>query len=722
MRYLIILSLLLSLGFCSERPKVALVLSGGGARGGVHVGVLKILEQNKIPVDMIVGTSMGSFVGGLYASGKTPYEIENILVDTDWHEYIRTDYNRRDIPMKRKQIEHYFQGRLGIGIDAKDNFVLPTGVFKRQSLLLKFLKESDGAEYINNFDDLSIPFRAIATNIKNGKPVILKSGSLGRAMYASSAIPGAFQPLKIDGMYLVDGGVSKNLPISIAKDMGADIVIAVDASEGFDKNLDVNSYLVIMNQLVNILMRKNADDDISLLTSDDVLITPSLEGITGLDVEKYPEIIKLGEKFAIEKLPEYEHLAISEDDYITYLQNHRYEKEYKKAYIDEIIIKNDTYISDDAIRDRLYVKVGDTLDECVLRKNMLHIYNMMLFDSVEYELKTENSKNIVIIKTTPSSDNHGEIRFALGFEDDFSGGSSYSFKMGYRVYGINSYGGEINSDFEIGRKEQLRSEFYQPLDSLSRYYIRPNILYVNQIDKEDKDLDVERYGASLSIGRHFFSDHELEFGVGLYKDVVESLKLQKSIKNFKSRPLYISFKSDNLDNLNFPNIGFKSEIKWLKESKDLAGEYDYEQLSLDMEKPISMDSHNITLYLKAAATFNAFSEVSLINKYTLGGLFNLSGYIPYSFNDDNIILGVVKYRYELKNGGFFGTLNAPLYAGVSLEVGNTWSDYESYDRSDLKKSASVYVAADTFLGPLYLAYGASTDGHMSSYLYLGEKF
>ncbi|MCW9026342.1 MAG: patatin-like phospholipase family protein, partial [Thiovulaceae bacterium] len=287
MKYLFLISLIITVIFGNERPKVALVLSGGGARGGVHVGVLKELEKNKIPIDMIIGTSMGSFVGGLYASGKTPQEIQNILVKTDWQEYIRTDYNRIDIPMKRKQIEYYFQGRLGLGIDAKNNFVLPTGVFKRQPLLLKFLKESEHVEKIKDFDKFPIPFRAVATNILNGDSVVLKSGSLGQVMYASSAIPGGFQPIKIDGIYLVDGGISKNIPISVAKDMGADIVIAVDASESFDKNLNVNSYFVVMNQLVNILMRKNAENEISLLTSDDVLIIPYLNGYSGLDVDKY---------------------------------------------------------------------------------------------------------------------------------------------------------------------------------------------------------------------------------------------------------------------------------------------------------------------------------------------------------------------------------------------------------------------------------------------------
>lgn len=701
---------------------MALVLSGGGARGGVHVGVLKVLEENKIPIDMIVGTSMGSFVGGLYASGKTPHEIEQILVSSDWKEFIRTNFERSDTPMKRKQIEDYFQGRLALGINKDKHFVLPTGVFKRQPLLLKFLKESEHVEDIQNFDNLSIPFRAVATNIENGEAVVLKSGSLGRAMYASSAIPGGFQPIRIDNKNLVDGGISKNLPISVAKEMQADIIIAVDASESFEKEIDINSYLVVMDQLVNILMRKNTDDEILMLTSDDVLISPYLNGYSGLDVDKYAQIIEIGEAYARDSLHNYEHLKISDEDYEKYLKKHRFEHHRQTSYIDEIIIENNTYISNEMIKDRLHVKVGDILDECVLRKNMMHIYNMMIFDSVEYELIKKGEKNTVVIKTTPSWDNRGEVRFSFGFEDDYNGASAYSFKMAYRAYGINSYGGEFNSDFEIGKKEQIRSEVYQPIDSIGHYYVRPNFLYVNQVDKQNNDLDFQRYGISMALGRYFFVEHELEFGVGLYKDTLESFSLGKKVKSFRSRPTYVSFRSDTLDNINFPKYGYKSNIVLLKEMSGLKSDYDYEQVSIEVEKPFNIQTHNLTAYLKLGMSLNNSTELSLLNKYTLGGLFNLSGYAPNTFYGNNLILGVLKYRYEIKNGGFFGTFNAPLYMGFSIETGDIWDEDKEHKVSQLKQASSIYIAADTFLGALYLAYGASSDGQTSAYLYLGEKF
>ena len=318
MKYIVFLFLVAIAVFANERPKIALVLSGGGARGGAHVGVIEVLEKNKVPIDMIVGTSMGSVVGGLYASGKSVDEIKKILTQTNWQKYITTDFNRKDIPMMKKSIEYVYNGRLGLGINANNDVVLPTGVLKREPLLLKFGEFTSDVKDIKDFDNLSIPYRAVATNIKNGNAVVLKSGSLSEAIYASSAIPGGLQPINIDGVDLVDGGVSENIPIQVARDMGADIIIAVDVSEGFSNKIDVNSYIVVVGQLVNILMRKNADESIKTLTNKDILITPDLDGFSGLDADKYAEIIKRGYKTAIKSETRLKKLSLSDVDYKKY--------------------------------------------------------------------------------------------------------------------------------------------------------------------------------------------------------------------------------------------------------------------------------------------------------------------------------------------------------------------------------------------------------------------
>ena len=731
MKLLLVLLLLLSTIIADDRPKIALVLSGGGSRGAAHVGVLKILRKNKVPVDMIVGTSMGSLVGGLYASGKTPQEIEDILGKTDWKEYIRTDFNRADTPMRKKEIEYLYQGRLGLGINIDNELVLPTGVLKRQPMLYKLLKETQHAQNIKDFDKLPIPFRAVATNIKNGDRVVLSSGVLAESIYASLSVPGGFQPINIDGIHLVDGGVSENMPVSVAQELGADIIIAVDVSEDFDDDIDVDSYLVIMSQLVNILTRKNVNESITTLTDKDILLTPDLNGFSSFDTDKYIEIIQKGVDVSIKNEATLKTLSLSADEYEKYRQKHRKKVLFTPPVIDKIEIVNPTYLSDDSLLKRLHIHVGEVLDEELLRADLVHIYNMMVFDSIDYDLKTQDGENILVISTAPSLDNHGEVRFAIGLEDDFDGHSSYSLKLGYTMFGLNSFGGEWKNDFEIGRRQRAYTELFQPFDSMQRYYIKPSLEYKSITDLVpinryipteygNIELTTNRYGGSFAMGMHLTTDYEFEVGMSAYKDsvVIDTFQLDD---NYDARPIYASFKSDSLDNIHFPKYGFKSEIKWTKEMSSWGSDYDYEQLCLEFEKPFTLFANNITAYFKYGTTYNVPDGgiTSLAGSYTLGGLFNLSGYAPYSLNDANMAFGALRYRYQIQGGGL---LDMPLYIGFSLETGDTWSADVDFEFFELKHSGALFVAADTFLGPFYLAYGYSKYGEYSGYLYLGEKF
>ncbi|MBL0708866.1 MAG: patatin-like phospholipase family protein [Sulfurimonas sp.] len=734
MKIFIVLLLTIGFSFADTRPKIALVLSGGGARGGAHVGVLKVLEKNNIPIDLIVGTSMGAFVGGLYASGMSADEIKEMLITTNWEENIRTDFDRKDTPMRTKEVEYTYQGRLGLGVNVKNEIVLPTGVLKRQPMLMKFSELTEDSRNIKDFDNLPIPFRAVATNIVNGEAVVLKSGSLAKSIYASSSIPGGFQPILIDGIDLVDGGISDNIPIQTAKDMGADIIIAVDVSENFEDDIDVNSYFVVLGQMVNILMRKNANESIKKLTDKDILITPELDGFTGLDVQKYPQIIKRGldatNKIYATKL---KYLSMSDEDYSKYKKDHRVFKKVEAPIIDAIEIVNQTYISDESILKRLKVKVGDRLDRSLLRQNLMHIYNMTIFDSVEYDIKELDGKNTLVIITTPSWNNHGEMNFAFGIEDDSKGHSAYSLKFGYTKFGINSLGAEWKNDFEIGKRQKAYTEFFQPLDTTQRYYVKPALLYENILDlvpiqegkKASAELESRRYGASFSAGAYINTYYQFEVGIGAYKDHVVAELIDDSGEDYNARPIYASISVDNLDDLNFPDTGLKSTIEITKEMKELGSDYEHTKIYLDLEKPLSVYNNNFTTYIKAGTVFNNHNDpdkLMLNDMFVLGGLFNMSGYAPYSLIGNHMFLGVVKYRYRIKDGGFFGSLDTPLYAGFSLEAGDAWDDGMSESLSDVKKSGTVYGAADTFLGPLYLAFGFAQDGSKSFYLYLGEKF
>ncbi len=304
--FLVIVFLFATPGFATaaevsaeEDPKLVLVLSGGGARGITHIGVIRVLEELHIAPDLIVGTSMGSIIGGLYAAGWSPDEMEEIVQIIDWENIFTDRVDRSDRSFRRKQDDRpvLIQGRLHFdGIKP----LMPSGVIRGQrlELALRIIEALSPAE--NDFDRLPIPFRAVAADIATGEAVVISEGSLATAMRASMSIPGALPPVGIDGRELVDGGITANLPVGIAQDLGAHEIIAVDISSPLLKEDDeeFESFLSIYTHLNSMLTVRNRDRDAALLRPDDVLIVPDLGDITFVSFDRVQETVAIGEEAA----------------------------------------------------------------------------------------------------------------------------------------------------------------------------------------------------------------------------------------------------------------------------------------------------------------------------------------------------------------------------------------------------------------------------------------
>lgn len=241
-----------------DRPCTALVLGGGGARGGAHLGVLKQLEAQQIPIDLIVGTSIGAFVGGLYASGHSPDEIEKILQTLDWGAGFTDKVSRDEMPLRRTQQRDQYAIRLDIGL-GKDGVKMPKGLLLGQAMA-ELIELAYGVQSANqHFDQLPIPFRAIATNLRNKDTVVLEQGSLLSAVQASMSIPGVVQPMRLDGKVLVDGGVANNLPISVARQFGATRIIAVAIDAPLREETQLDSAFAVTEQLTSFLVRQEVE-------------------------------------------------------------------------------------------------------------------------------------------------------------------------------------------------------------------------------------------------------------------------------------------------------------------------------------------------------------------------------------------------------------------------------------------------------------------------------
>src|SRR5688572_12791384 len=284
-------------GVSAQRPRIGLVLSGGGARGAAHIGVLKVLEENRVPVDAIAGTSMGAVVGGLYASGLSAKDIERVMTSVDWQDAFLDRPPRTDLNFRRKLEDQNFLVKFPLGLKG-GKFRLPRGLVQGQKLTQILRGLTLPVAQIQHFDDLAIPFRAIATDIVTGERVVIDRGDLTTAMRASLSAPGVFSPVDFEGRMLVDGGLTSNLPIDVAREMGVDILIVVDCGFPLLERNKLDSVATVSNQMLAILIRSNTTAQRKSLTARDVIIDPALGDFSSLDFDSHARAMKIGEEAA----------------------------------------------------------------------------------------------------------------------------------------------------------------------------------------------------------------------------------------------------------------------------------------------------------------------------------------------------------------------------------------------------------------------------------------
>ncbi|HHO59831.1 MAG TPA: hypothetical protein ENJ64_06270, partial [Thiotrichales bacterium] len=489
------------------RPKIGLVLSGGGARGFAHIGVLKILEANNIPVDYIVGTSMGSIIGGLYAIGLSPDEIEQGVIGINWEDVFRDFANReyKSFRRKRDDVDFFNIHRVGI---TKDGLQISPGLIEGQQIELALDRLAYPGFHIQDFDKFQIPYRAIATDIETGDEFIIKKGNLARAMRASMSIPAALPPIEINQTLLVDGGIANNVPIDIARNMGADIVIVVDVSAPLLDKADLKSSIDVTGQLTTILTRRVADAQIKTLKEKDVLIIPGETDITSSDFERYPELIQSGEEAAMQQLDTLRALSLSRQDYLAYKASLATTAR-RQPVIDYIKINNQTPLRDDVIRVRIHQKVGEPLDVRQLEEDLSYIYGLDYSGSVVYSLEQRDGKTglLVFVRDRPWA--HQYLQFGLSIETAFEIQSITNFNASYNKNNLNGLAGELRATAGFGSEPGISAEYYQPLNPELDYFVSAKTGIKTRVVPtriDDRIESIQRFNRrflSLSAGKIF---------------------------------------------------------------------------------------------------------------------------------------------------------------------------------------------------------------------------
>lgn len=713
----------------SDRPRIGLVLSGGGARGLAHIGVLKVLEENHIPIDMIAGTSAGSIIAGLYAMGLSADEVENIIRGIDWNEGFSDESERKYRSIRRKQDDLDILSTLAAGVRS-DGVHLPKGLLQGQRLELLLKRMAAGAELVTDFDRLPIPYRAIATNIENGKHVVIGKGQISRAMHASMALPGIYAPVEIDGKMLVDGGLSSNLPIKTVRNMGADIIIAVDISTPLSTADELTSLLSVAGQVTSLLTQSTLEKQLKSLNENDTLIRPELTGYSSADFDKTPEIIRIGEKAARDSLQQLKRYRIDAGRYQAY-RSQIIKLSPAAPIIDEIIISSNSRLSQKRLAKYISIKPGDRFDRTKLEEDIAYLYGLDYFSYITYQLDKDEGQTSLLIDVHKKDWGPNYLRAGLAITGNFSGDNNVNIAVGLLATEINSLGAEWNTTLQFGARSGVSSEFFQPIGANSDYFVaaaartlKRNVnLYQDGSALTTARLDEKQI--ALDFGRQFGNTTELRLGITRATGETE-ITTGPPVPAVKSSDgaYRLTLKHDTLDDANFPRRGSYGQLALSSSRSQLGADTNIDIGGFSYHRAISRGHHTVVGNIAYADTINTDTDgdpLNLHKSFQLGGFLSLSGYEQDELSGAYTALASLAY-YRSLNHYFIKSAELPIYIGFSAETGNAWLERSQIGFDSLIYASSIFVGIDTYLGPLYIAYGFNSDDRQTSYLFLGRTF
>jgi len=708
----------------SHRPKIGVVFGGGGAKGAAHIGVLKVMEEQKIPVDYIAGTSMGAIVGALYASGLSAAELEKVITSIDWKDVFSGNPNRTDIDYRRKRED--FQNLTGLSLGIRDGKVVtPKGIIKDQKVNVLFETLMLHTSDIEDFDKLPIPYRAVAADLETGEMVVLKGGRLADAARASMSVPGAFPPVELDGRFLIDGGIVRNVPIDIVREMGADIIICIDVDKPLETRKELGGSLSILNQMIDIMMKKNVREQVKTLGPKDVYINPVLGSLGSGDFDKAAEISRLGEKAAREKIDSLKRYSVSDAEYAAFTANHHREvlKEVKIASV-KVEVAGESKISPVVVESRLSVKPGDTVDIEKLKHEAEIVYGTGDFERVDLDIKRQGDGYELVVKAKEKSWGPNYLRFGLSLDNDFEGGSGYNILLDYTRRWINSLGAEWKTQLNLGSPMGIYTEFYQPLSVKRLFFVSPwaqwkqDVFDVYDGKKNEASYRVTRFEGGIDLGIQPWMYGEARLGVQFAKLKASSKVGHVDLpEDHVTRGAVVAQgRFDRMDNVNFPNKGYLAQGQFLSSLKALGSDDEYNKIQGRFSGAYTFKKQTIVLGLQAGT--HVGNDLPFYDQVSLGGIFNLSGLRTNQLLGQSMALGRV-ITYHKVGESFIGDL----YIGGSLETGNVWeADEKQFDLSKLRLAGSIFVGYDTIFGPLYLAFGHADGGYNAGYFYLGRPF
>lgn len=720
----------------TARPKICLVLSGGGARGFAHIGVLKQLEAMRVPIDCVTGTSMGAVIGGLYASGMSAAEIEKRIVKLQLNDIAVDRVERNIVPHALREEDKQYPLGATMGLSA-NGVRLPTGAVQATQFLELLHNWTAHLKSDVDFDDLPIPFRAVATNLETGKTVIFNKGPLHLAIRASMAAPGMFAPVEIDGQLLTDGGLVKNLPVDVAKQMGADVIIAVNIGTPLLPRNQLSSLINVSQQMVNILTEQNVEQQKALLTSDDILIEPNLGDISFVDFARQKEAAEIGRKAALAISTKLQAYSVSSQEYASHFQ-HDPDAELPPIKIAFVDIASNGIVPEQEVRRQVDIQLGNAYSAEEINQKLAKLNISREYDGITHELVQRNGEYGVKINAHGRDWGPHFLRFGLALSSGFEGTGGFRLQVGHRRPWLNDSGLEWRNDAEFGNTLGLHSELRQPVTSDRSQILAPYIEFNNNTRNiYNGETRIAEYDFKRSqIGIDYIGELGERGSLGEYRFGIEA-------KNYKVRPklgmLQVSaadgstsvatlpkvnlqqggmkagFSIDQLSDAAFPRYGYAIGGELFIGTN--SGGDRYQELNFNTTWAKSWDSHSLNLKFSTAGLYLPNKDVLGIGP-TLGGFQQLSAYQPDQFAGNFMLYGSATYLYRAVK---FDLAGQSLFMGSSFEFGNVWDASSQMSFGKTRKSLSLFVGFNSFMGPMHVGFAVAPNGVKNLFFQVGRQ-
>lgn len=708
-----------SAAWAQERPRIGLVLGGGGARGAAHIGVLEVLERLRIPVDCVAGTSMGALVAGAWAAGLSPAEMRERLAEADWNDMFVDSPDFDELDLRTKRLAQRFLPGTETGVTPR-GLVGPPGVVSGQKIKLFFnqLVRADIAE--PQLEKLPLPVSIIATDIATGERVVLREGSLTQAMRASMAVPGLLAPLELNGRKLIDGGLVDNVPVrEVRERCDAEVVIAVNVGSPLLKAEDIGGLFSITAQVLGLLTEQNVSRSLASLGPRDVLIQPDLGTVTAASFSRHAEAAGFGRLAAEQQADALSPLSQPQAAYAQWRQRLVVARE-EQPRIDGIELAATTRVNTGVLAAALQGLVGRPLDAQELNRQLLDAYGSGSYERVDYSLVREGERHVLRILPVEKSWGPDFLRLGLRLESTLALGASYQLRLGYQKTWLNALGGELLVTGDLGNTTGLDAEWYQPLEPLQRVFAfvrggwqrqRLDYFFLEQrVAEYRRGTTLFEAGVGLNLlqlgelrlgWRSARFDNRLETGI----DILSLLPVDRRADGW-----LLALDLDRLDSLYFPRKGWEFSAGLF-----LPDDRAYSRLSLSARRAVPLQDW--VLIGRASWVDSPRGRLPLSQAASLGGFLNLSGYSKGQFLGDGVAYGHL--RAERIIGRAPLGLRGDLRLGLALELGRVAHPLALQRRNGLLGSVALYVGGETPFGPVYVGVGQGDHRSTNAYLFLG---